>query len=73
VQSLDEIRENYVALEHYTKPLKGISTYLKPDLEKMAEKTIYLEKPEMKKETYSKQELYNHLLIFLSYSNESNH
>ena len=72
VQTVDEIREKYVALEHFAKPLKGISTYLKTDLERMAEKTIYVEKPEMKQETYSKQELYNHLLIFLSSSNGSN-
>jgi hypothetical protein len=69
VQSLDEIRENYVALEHYNKPLKGISTYLKTDLEKMAEKTIFFEK---KTENYSKQELYNHILIFLSPDEQTN-
>ena len=57
IQSLDEIRENYVGMEHYQKPLKGISTYLKPDLEKMVEKTVFRDNKSM--DTYSKQELYN--------------
>jgi len=66
IQSLDEIRENYVGMEHFSKPLKGISTYLKPDLEKMAEKTVFREKKCLETETYSKQELYNILLMHFS-------
>lgn len=64
IQSIEEIRENYYGMEHYDKPLKGISTYLKPDLENIASKTVFREMKS--EETYSKQELYNHILIFLS-------
>ena len=64
IQSIDEIRENYVGMEHFDKPLKGISTYLKPDLEKMAEKTVFREKKCI--DTHSKQELYNILLMHFS-------
>jgi len=70
VQSLEEILNNYVALEHYLKPLKGISTYLKTDLEKIAEKTVFQEKPKMKSDVNSKQELYNTILMYLSESIE---
>jgi hypothetical protein len=66
VQSIEEIKEKYIGIENYAKPLRGISSYLKPDLEQMAEKTIFLEKPDLKKETYSKQELYNLILIYIS-------
>lgn len=66
IQSLEEIRENYFGIEHYDKPLKGISTYLKPDLEKIAAKTVF--NGMKSEETYSKQELYNHILLFLSSS-----
>lgn len=69
IQSLEEIRENYFCIEHFAKPLKGISTYLKPDLENIAEKTVFLDKK--REEVYSKQELYNHILMYLSES-ESN-
>jgi len=41
IQSLEEIREKYFAIEHYAKPLKGISAYLKTDLENIAEKTVF--------------------------------
>ena len=68
VQSIEEIQKNYYALEHYLKPLKGISTYLKTDLEKIAEKTVFQEKPEMT--IHSKQELYNAILMYLSESIE---
>lgn len=68
VQSLEDILNNYYALEHYLKPLKGISTYLKTDLEKIAEKTVFQEKPEMT--IHSKQELYNAILMYLSESIE---
>ena len=64
IQSLDEIRENYVGMEHYQKHLKGISTYLKPDLENIAEKTVFRDNKTI--DTYSKQELYNRILMFLS-------
>jgi hypothetical protein len=70
VQTIEEIKEKYVEIENYAKPLRGMSSYLKPDLEKMAEKTIFLENPELKKETYSKQELYNLILMYIS-CNES--
>jgi hypothetical protein len=66
VQSLEDILNNYYALEHYLKPLKGISTYLKTDLEKIAEKTVFQEKPEIT--VHSKQELYNAILMYLSES-----
>jgi len=64
IQSLEEIRENYFCIEHYSKPLKGISTYLKPDLEIIAEKTVFREKKSEK--IYSKQELYNNILMYIS-------
>lgn len=64
ILSLDEIHEKYVGIEHYQKPLKGISTYLKPDLEIIAEKTVFKDKKDI--DTLSKQELYNTILIFLS-------
>jgi hypothetical protein len=66
VQSIEEIKEKYFGIEKYTKPLNGISTYLKPELEKIAEKTIFQENPKLKKETYSKQELYNLILMYIS-------
>ena len=66
IQSLEEIREKYFGIEHYDKPLKGISTYLKPDLENIARKTVFYGRKS--EETYSKQELYNHILMFLSSS-----
>jgi len=68
IQSIEEIRENYYGIEHYNKPLKGISTYLKTDLENIARKTVFYGKKTEETETYSKQELYNHILIFLSSS-----
>lgn len=66
VQPLQDILTKYYALEHYLKPLKGISTYLKTDLENIAEKTVFQEKPELKTEVHSKQELYNAILMYLS-------
>lgn len=66
VQSLEEIIKKYYALEHYEKPLKGISTYLKTDLENIADKTVFQEKPALKMEMHSKQELYNAILMYLS-------
>ena len=68
VMSIEDILTKYYPLEHYEKPLKGISTYLKTDLEIIAEKTVFQEKPELKTEVHSKQELYNLILIYLSES-----
>jgi hypothetical protein len=61
IQSFDHIREKYFGLEHYEKPLKGISTYLKPELEKIALKTIYKNEELV---SSPKQELYNQILMY---------
>jgi hypothetical protein len=64
IQSLAEIHANYVGIEHYQKPLKGVSTYLKPDLEEIARKTVFRENKSM--DILSKQELYTKIWIHLS-------
>jgi hypothetical protein len=64
IQTLDEIHENYVGIEHYQKPLKGISTYLKTDLEEIAGKTVFKEQKPV--DSLSKQELYNTIWMHLS-------
>ena len=66
VQSISEIKDRYFGQEHYLKPLKGISTYLKPDLEQIALKTVFKSEPEKAEQSYSKQELYTQILIYLS-------
>lgn len=66
VQSISELKDRYFGQDHYLKPLRGISTYLKPDLEQIALKTVFKAEPEKAEPSYSKKELYTQILIYLS-------
>ena len=61
-QTCENMERTMLCLEHYTKPLKAISSYKSSELEEIGKKLNIHEEPSMKK--MKKQDLYNEIVEY---------